>query len=381
MLKRVILRCEDLTLSQDGLVSLLEGAKTAHLQQLAQAGTAGLLRPQTWRQAFDRAQIHRGLVGLKEDDLEAQVGRWYAAAAGISAEPDEMIWCCDFITQQDGRVADPTTSALTTKEAQILLQALDEQLGSDVRHWEVGDGFRHLLMVKEAAFSGKSPRLESSDTLAGEDWRRRLPRNAAGEAIMALIEQASGILENHSVNRVRLDLNENPANCIWLWGGASAQAKGSFSSAAGGEGTIFSSDFLLRGLSRSYGLGCQPVPQNLDEAGFQQLAHAALQTLEKQPFLYIHVQVRTADPVERLCAMERLDQHLLKPLSQAVSRGNGRMAVVVDSRDAGRIPFVAIGDGLAHKPVADLSVEKLQENALSFADAAELFAWLGKAEK
>ena len=98
MLKRVILRCEDLTLSQDGLVSLLEGAKTLHLQQLAQAGTAGLLKPPTWRQAFDRAQIHRGLVGLKEDDLEAQVGRWYAAAAGISAEPDEMIWCCDFIT-------------------------------------------------------------------------------------------------------------------------------------------------------------------------------------------------------------------------------------------------------------------------------------------
>jgi hypothetical protein len=73
--------------------------------------------------------------------------------------------------------------------------------------------------------------------------------------------------------------------------------------------------------------------------------------------------------------MERIDQHLLKPLTETLpTMGSWRMLAVIDDR-SGLAPFVAIGTGLPNQPVAKLSVQALAESPLVFADGAALYTW------
>ena len=72
-----------------------------------------------------------------------------------------------------------------------------------------------------------------------------------GSGLRLLIEQVSKALEGHAVNRVRVDLGENPANMVWLWGQAAAMQGRSFRDRTGLAGAVVSTEFPMQGLARS----------------------------------------------------------------------------------------------------------------------------------
>ncbi len=383
-MKYAIIRCEDCSPPGDHTAALLEGAKTSHLHELAQAGAAGLIRPQT-RAArgapLDRFRLHRALFGLERRDADAAAGRCYADAAGLTLAQDETAWCCELVTQRDGRIIDPTAGNIPTKESAPLLQALADELGSETRRWKPGAGSHHIFLAREPALAANAQHpMVSPELLVGRAWKRHLPAGGAGDALRALIERVSAVLDAHPVNRVRVDLGEDPANMVWLWGaGASAPAR-AFAERTGLSGTIVSTSFLMRGFARSLGLGWLDGPASFEEAPLRRLWKAAAPALERQDLLYVHIRVESGDPVERLCAMERLDQLLLKPLTDLLPRlGPWRLLAAVDDRKRGAVPFIAIGTGLPRQPVASLAAERFAESPLAFPDGAGSFAWLTQA--
>jgi hypothetical protein len=91
----------------------------------------------------------------------------------------------------------------------------------------------------------------------------------------------------------------------------------------------------------------------------------------------VHVRIDTADPVERLCAMERIDQILVKGLLEALPQmGPWRFLVAIDDRRAGTVPVIAIGSGLPQHPVPHLDAKHLHASRLSFQDPLALRTWL-----
>jgi hypothetical protein len=87
--------------------------------------------------------------------------------------------------------------------------------------------------------------------------------------------------------------------------------------------------------------------------------------------------VRSAEPVERLCAAERLDQLVIKPLLEALpDHGPWRLLAVIDGAGQRDAAFVALGTGLPRQPLAQLDPTSLQESPLAFRDGGRLFAWL-----
>ncbi|MBI3330867.1 MAG: hypothetical protein HYZ96_01995 [Candidatus Omnitrophica bacterium] len=383
-MKYVIVRCEDGAPVGDHPAALLEGAKTSHLHGLAQAGAAGLVRPHS-RAArgtpLDRFRLHRALFGLERRDAEASAGRCYADAAGLALEPDETAWCCELITQRDGRIIDPTAGNIPTKESAPLLQALADELGSETRRWKPGAGPHQVFLTREPALGAQARHpVASPELLVGRAWKRHLPPGEEGEALRALIERASAVLDAHPVNRVRVDLGEDPANAVWLWGAGTAAPVRPFAERAGFSGAIVSNSFLMRGFARSLGLEWLDGPASFGEARLQRLWKAVAPVLERQDLLYVHVRVESGDPVERLCAMERLDQLLLKPLTDLLPRlGPWRLLAAVDDRALGAVPFIAIGTGLPRQPAASLAAERFAESPLAFRDGAGWFAWLTQA--
>ena len=129
-MKYVIIRCEDDAPGSGQTASLLKGAKTSHLQQLAQAGAAGTIQPQGNSPRLDRFDLHRALFGLGPHDPEAAAGRCYAASVNRTLAEGETAWCCELVTHRDGKIVDPTAGGIPTKESEVLIHALDEELGS-----------------------------------------------------------------------------------------------------------------------------------------------------------------------------------------------------------------------------------------------------------
>lgn len=381
-MKYVILRCEDYGRSGEQTAPLLEGARTSHLVQLAQAGAAGTSRrgPRGNDAGIDRFRLHRALLGLERQGSDAPPGRCYAEAANLRLTPGETAWCCELVTHRDGRIIDPTAGNIPPKEGAVLIEALDGELGSEARRWEVGSGAHHVFVARDPLFApdGQRP-VRSPDLLIGQTWRRHLPRSPVGHALRALIEQASRLLDGHSINRVRVDLGENPANMIWLWGAGGPEPQQAFTTRTGLSATVVSTSFLMRGFARALGLGWQEGPASLEERALQRLLSAVTPVIEQQDLVYVHLAVAHSDPVERLCAMERIDQLLLKSLTDLLpSFGPWRLLVAIDDCRLGLVPFVAIGTGLPRQPVATLTAERLTESPLTFRDGTGWFAWFTK---
>ena len=375
-MKYVILRCEDLAPSATRATSLLDGAKVLHLQQLAQAGAAGLIRARSEQGILDRFGLHRALLGLAPGDPQVSGGQCYAAALNLHAAPGETIWCCDLVTQRDGRIVDASAGHVTTKEAEVLVHALDERFGSETRRWEVGQGSHHLLIVRDPLLGSDGLALHAPDLLIGQLWARQLPKGSSGEALQSLINQTAQLLELHPINGVRTDLGENPANMIWLWGASDHRPGRAFSDRTGQRGAVSSSSLLLRGLARTQGLAWKEGPASFQEPAIQRWMKTIRSLVEAHDVVYLHAGIDSGDPVERLCAMERLDQLILAPLTEWLpTLGSWRLLTVVDRGHESAVPFVAIGTGLPRQPVAHLSVEALAASPLAFGEPDALFPW------
>jgi 2,3-bisphosphoglycerate-independent phosphoglycerate mutase len=390
-MKYLIIRCEDRT-DRAGLPGLLEGAKTAHLREVSQAGAAGLLRPAGHDAVLDPFALHGRLLGLAADTAQPSAGECYAAAAGAHVAPGKVAWACDFVTHRDGALVDPGAGDISTRQSAELIDALNDALGDAGRRWAVGSGSHHVLITGSEELAGARERApgrpaerrrragerrpRAPEQLLGRAWKRSLPKGGAGEALRGLLERAADVLEAHPVNRVRTDLGENPANLCWLWGAQAPQGREPARPATA-RGAILSDEFALRGLGAALGFECRPALRGNDERAFEALRAAAQEALDRADLVYVHVVVRSPQPVDRLCRMERLDQLVIKPLMESLPRqGAWRLLAVIDGAGRRDAAFVALGTGLPRQPLAQLDPASLQESPLAFRDGGRLFAWL-----
>jgi len=377
-MKYVIVRCEDGAQGGRGMATLLEGAKLSHLQQLAQAGAAGgIAAASSGSVGAESLHLHRALFGLSPSDPEAAPGRCYAASLNVPLAEEETVWCAELVTQHEGRVVDPAAGRIPTRESTLLLQALRDHLGSDTRRWIAGDHSHHVLVARDASLASDGLwSIPCPEALRGQRWEQALPAGSVGEALRLLMAQASQVLEEHPVNRVRVDLGENPANLLWLWGAAGGGRGRTFTERTGRSGAVVSASFPMRGFAATLGLEWRQGIASCEEQAIRRLMETLSALLTRCDFIYVHVRVESADPVERLCAMERLDQGLLKPLTETLpGLGSWRLLVVLDDRPPLTAPFVAIGTGIAPQPIARLEARHLAESPLVFSDGVRLFTW------
>ena len=379
-MKYVILRCEDAARASERMAALLESGKLPHLQQLAQAGAAGLIRRRQQGQSVDRLHLHRALCGVDSQDANAAPARWYAASMNLQLAAGETAWCADLLTQQEGKVVDPSSGGISTKEGAVLIQMLNETLGSETRRWVTGSGGHHLLVSREALPQRESRLASPSpELLVGQAWRRHVPKGASGQRLIGLLEEAATLLERHDVNRVRVDLGENPANMVWLWGATNEGMGRTAAQRTKRFGIVCSRWFPLRGFASCLGWDWREGPTSLEESALKRSMTAAPGLIEQHELMYLHLRVETADPVERLCAMERIDRFILKPLTEWLpSQGPWRLVAVIDGRTSGVVPLIAIGSELPRHPVARLDAKSLAGSGLVFEDGEGIFSWFTK---
>jgi 2,3-bisphosphoglycerate-independent phosphoglycerate mutase len=173
---------------------------------------------------------------------------------------------------------------------------------------------------------------------------------------------ARRVLPGHAVNEVRLDLGENPANGLWLWGGGDCIAPGSLRLCARASGALVGQSRLVRGLARACGVPfvslCMPRDEAPTEAAFK--VASIVKVLQEVDHLTIYVEApgelgQYGSGSDKVRALERMDHFLLGPLLSVmeahrpfriVLMPDGVISSDQEHPTSGNVPVVCAGDGV-----------------------------------
>lgn len=297
----------------------LEVARTTNMDYLAQNGCTGLV--QTIPDGMHPGSDIGNMAILGYDPKTCHTGRAPLEAANqdIHLADDEVAFRCNLITTVDGTMSDYSAGHIPTKEATILIEALNEHINLDGVKFYPGKSYRHTLVLKvRDVKSYVDIKTTAPHDILGKKITDYLPQGPEAEMLLKLMEQSKEIFTNHSVNNVRIDLKENPADMIWLWGQGTRPQLPPFNEKYGVKGSIISAVDLVNGIGKLAGLNIIDVPgiTGYYDTNYLGKAEYALASLKENNFVYVHIEApdeagHNGDLKEKIEAIERIDKDVV----------------------------------------------------------------------
>jgi 2,3-bisphosphoglycerate-independent phosphoglycerate mutase len=355
----------------------LEVARCPQAAFVAEKGAAGLVSPISEGLDGRNEVCLAGFLGV-EADAALDLQRGPVEGAALVDEADESFsfaYCGSFVTLDGDRLSDGRVGSLSVSETETLCGVLQDGFEHE-RFRFVTTGSARIVVFCHAADADRMPGYPPCFH-EGERANDYLPptRKGADEGLLREMLRRSGeLLSRQTLNDVRLDLGENPANAVWLWGGGPLRK--SVRAMAGRElkGCMISNSAMARGLARLAGMNVvQPPAGEEDDRQEPAFSEDFLRkNLEMCDVLVLYVEAprklgQYGTAVEKVRALEALDQSVLAPLMDVMEeQGEYRLLLasdgVVSSENqrpaSGSNPFVMTGSGIEPD-----DVNKWNENA------------------
>lgn len=314
----------------------LEVAKTPFMDSLAKNGRVGTAN--FVPHSLEASNAAACMAALGYDPLEFYTGLapLEALALSIPSDDREVVFRCDLVTVSEGKLVDPTAGNISPREAEILFEAVSEGFRNKADHFFRGSGHRNYLVA------GGPERVDDLDEadcvppqkMIGHPIEKFFPKGKASDLLVHWIRKSREILENHEVNRVRIDLGENPANQLWFWGQGRKPKMPSFKQQHQLEGSVSSNVPFMQGLGTAAGMASS------GEADFS--------------FAYFpgfEAEAEAADFRKKIKHLEDFDSKVVKTVVQKMeSAPNAR--VCVTSAQGTQAPFLMWGQGIASEGAA-----------------------------
>ena len=305
----------DLPLEELNDRTCMEAAHTPNMDTIARKGVVGLARnvPKGMIPASDVANL--SILGYDPHKYYCGRGPLEAANLGVELGENDVAFRFNTITCHDDKMVDYSAGHISTKESSVLVDILASELGSEKFNFFAGKSYRNLLVVRcadkaEADDLSKVKCFPPHDIL-DMSISRHFPK---APELVRIMERSKDILENNDINKVRIDLKQNPANMIWLWGQGKRPDIPKFEDAYSVSGGIVSAVDLLKGLGRVLGLQVPDVrgATGYYDTNYDAKAQAALDILEKNDMVFVHVEApdeagHNGDIREKIRAIENFD--------------------------------------------------------------------------
>ncbi|MBU0633795.1 MAG: cofactor-independent phosphoglycerate mutase [Candidatus Omnitrophica bacterium] len=355
----------DYPLEELGGKTPLEVARTTNMDFLAQQGKVGItcFVPKGMTPGSDIANL--SIFGYDPVKYFSGRGPLEALNIGIDLKDDEVAFRCNFITVENDKLVDYSAGHITTKEALVLIKTLNKTLGAEDVRFYAGVSYRHLMVVRGAVPEFLNIKCYPPHDIMGENIPKHLPKTATAEneKIIQLMGKSKNVLSEHEINLVRIDLKENPANMIWLWGQGKKVQMPTFRQKYGLEGSVISAVDLIKGIGIAAGLTPIAVPgvTGYYDTNYEGKAEYALEALKDKDFIFVHVEApdeagHNADTREKIKAIENFDRYVVgKILAEFKDRKDEvRILVLPDhptpislrTHTADPICFVMFGAGI-----------------------------------
>ena len=368
----------------------LEAARTPRMDELAQGGQIGLCRtvPKGMNPASDVASL--SILGYDPRKYYTGRGSLEAANIGVTLKEDEVAFRCNLITVEKGRIVDYSAGHISTQEATLLISHLNKKLGKKGVRFYPGISYRHLLVIKKTfSPAGRFDiKANGPHTLIGTEVEPNLPQGEGADFLKQLMLKSQEALADHEVNKVRLDLGENPANMIWLWGPGTHTALPPFEEKFGVKGAAISAIDLIKGISRLVGFDIIEVPgaTGYYDTNYEGKASYALKALKKKDFVLVHLEAtdeagHNGNLKEKMNAIEKFDRLIvggivdgLKSMSPFRILVTPDHATLVSRRTHVDSPvgFLIYGEGIEARGVSEFSEKSAAMSGLVFEEGHHL---------
>jgi len=303
--------------------TVLEAAKIPNMNFIAEKGKVGLTNMIPFRMLPASDVANLSILGYNPKKYYTGRGPLEAANMGIDLKEDEVAFRCNLVTISDERMADYSAGHISNEEAKSIIEELNSKLSSEDIKFYPGVSYRHLVVFKCKDKGEQEGFVNAKCTpphdIAGKTITRFLPaRTAQAEVLQRLMDESRKILADHEVNRVRLDLKENPANMIWLWGQGVRPFMPKFSKLYHVEGSIISAVDLIKGIGRIIGLDVIDVPgaTGYYDTNYLGKAEYAIDSLKHKDFVFVHVEApdeagHNGDLREKIYSVEKFDKFVV----------------------------------------------------------------------
>lgn len=303
----------------------LQAANKLYIDLLATKGISGELDtiPEGFHPGSEIANL--SVLGYDVPKVFEGRGSLEAASMGIDIADDEMAMRCNLICIEDGKIKNHSAGHISSEEARELILFLDEKLNDGIVSFYPGVSYRHLLKMRNGNknLDCTPPHDEigspSKDFLIkGEDAESQ----ATADYLNELILKSQEILKDHPVNLKRIAEGKDPANSIWPWSPGFRPQMETLQELYGiKSGSVISAVDLIMGIGVYAGL--RPIhvegATGLFDTNYEGKARAALDALQKDDFVYLHIEApdeagHEGDYKLKVRTIEDIDSRVVKTI-------------------------------------------------------------------
>ena len=306
-----------LPLPERGGQTCLELAATPNLDVMAAAGTLGLAR--TMPEGMEPSSACACMSVMGYDPVVYYKGRASieARSRGIAIGRGEVVFRCNLVTVQDGKMADYSAGHISSEEAKAIIASLNEKLGDEDIVFYPGVSYRHILKIRRHEVLLKALCTPPHD-IPGRPVKDFLPRGPGSDLLRDLMERSETLLRSHQINVARLSRGEAPVTIIWLfWGSGQLPAMPSFKKVYGLQAALTSGVDLLRGLAGLAGMEVLDIKGVTDgpDSDNQAQVEGALKALKRRDLVVVHIEApdeaaHGGSVEDKVGAIQRIDDEV-----------------------------------------------------------------------
>lgn len=328
-------------LEELGGMTTLEYAKTPMIDKLASCGQIGMTQNVPFGMHPGSEVANLSVLGY--DPLTDFTGRspLEALSVGVDMMPGDIIFRANIVTLSeeeenyaDKKIVDHSSGEISTRDADILMDAIRDAFNNDEFQFYTGTSYRHICVWKNGRKSELEPPHDHLTKVIGT----YLPGE---KKLRSMMERSYGILNNHPLNIQRAEKGKNKGNSLWFWGAGTEPHLGSFYERTGLKGAMISAVDLLKGIAVGAGMIIYEVEGATGSlhTNYEGKAAAAIRALLKDgnDFVYVHLEgpdemAHQGLVAEKVQSIEYLDSRIIAPIVKALEAAGEdfRMLILPD---------------------------------------------------
>lgn len=300
----------------------LQVASKPNMDFMASHGRVGLVSnvPQGMVPESDTANL--AVLGYSPREFSKGRSPLEAVSMGIDMLPTETAYRCNTVALSDGDVyeeltiLDHSADEIPTSESSLLIEAVEKELGDEMRKFYPGVSYRHCLIWDNAPAVMDFTRPHD---ILGKKIGDYLPSGEVGKPYLDIMKKSWEIMRNHPVNIKRRERGLLPANSLWIWGPGKKPQLPAFKDKYGLDGTVISAVDLIKGI----GLCAKMKVPDIEGAtgnvhtNFEGKAMAAVEALRNgDDLVYVHVEApdecgHRAELENKILSIELIDKKVI----------------------------------------------------------------------
>ena len=296
------------------------------MDSLAKKGEVGLVK--TVQDGMKPGSDVANLAVLGYDAKKYYSGRspLEAASIGIDLKATDVTFRCNLVTlsnepeYSDKTMVDYCADDISSAEAKILIEYIEEKLGNDIFSFYPGVSYRHCLVWDNGVVDGHN--LTPPHDITDRPIKEYIPQGDNVSELYDMMKKSYDLLKDHPVNLERIKRGKRPANSIWLWGEGTKPALDSFEEKFNKKGSMISAVDLLKGIAICAKMNSVDVDgaTGYIDTNFEGKCNAAIEEFKKgRDLVYIHVEApdecgHRGEAENKVKSLEIIDEKILSPV-------------------------------------------------------------------